>query len=326
MALVGRRDGRNFGYGRQLSYAGRQALEDMFAGGHFATVKAHSDRWQAFVRWCRSEDGPGYNDARQIDRQTLDDYAAYLRRQIQQGELCIATAQNRLSSVNRTLAALRGDQNVRIISPSQALGQQRSTIRTRAPDGQDQQQVQRLLQVLVEQKHDRVAAIVMLTRTTGMRLREAILADLPRLHREAESLGQINIQDGTKGGRAGASAPRWITANEDVKAALLLAREASPVGSRNLLHRAESYASFLQLTVLPTREILHKHQLKGFHELRAAYACKRYEHLTGYAAPVSGGHRDRINPDLDRQARLQISLELGHNRIDVVSAYIGGRA
>ena len=113
MALLGRRDGRNFGYGRQLSYAGRQALEDLFAGGHFATVKAHSDRWQAFVRWCRSEDGPGYNDARQIDRQRLNDYAAYLRCQVQQEELCIATAQNRLSSVNRTLQALRGDQDVK---------------------------------------------------------------------------------------------------------------------------------------------------------------------------------------------------------------------
>ena len=44
MALVGRRDGRNFGYGRQLSYAGLQALKDMFGGGHYGTVKAHSDR------------------------------------------------------------------------------------------------------------------------------------------------------------------------------------------------------------------------------------------------------------------------------------------
>ena len=59
MALVGRRDGCNFGYGRQLSYAGPQALRDLFGGGHYGTVKAHSDRWQAFVRWCRSEDGPG---------------------------------------------------------------------------------------------------------------------------------------------------------------------------------------------------------------------------------------------------------------------------
>lgn len=234
MALVGRRDGRNFGYGRQLSYPGRQALEDIFAGGHFATVKAHSYRWQAFVRWCRSEDGPGSNDARQIDRQTLQDYAAYLRQLIQQGELCIATAQNRLSSVNRTLAALRGDQKMRNICPSQTLGLQRSTVRTRVPDGQDLQQVQRVVQTLIVQKCERVAAIVMLARTTGMRLHEAILADLPRLQRETKQLGRINIQDGTKGGRSGASAPRWIIATEQVKAALQLARAASPVGSRNL--------------------------------------------------------------------------------------------
>ena len=50
MTLVGRRDGRNFGYGRQLSYAGPQALHELFGGGHYGTVKAHSDRWQAFVR------------------------------------------------------------------------------------------------------------------------------------------------------------------------------------------------------------------------------------------------------------------------------------
>ncbi|KTC12205.1 integrase [Pseudomonas marginalis ICMP 11289] len=326
MALVGRRDGRNFGYGRQLSYAGPLALKDLFADGHFATVKAHSDRWQAFVRWCRSEDGPGYNDARQIDRQTLQDYAAYLRQQIQQGELCIATAQNRLSSVNRTLAALRGDQDVRIASPSQALGLQRSTVRTRAPDGQDHQQVRRVLKALGEQQHERVAAIVLLVRATGVRLREAILADLPRLQREAERLGRINIQDGTKGGRSGASAPRWVLANEEVKAVLQLALHASPTGSRNLLARDESYATFLQQTVRPARETLHEHGLKGFHELRAAYACERYEQLTGHAAPVNGGHCYRTGRDLDQQARQQISLELGHNRIEVVSAYIGGRA
>ncbi|MEE3934989.1 integrase domain-containing protein [Pseudomonas viridiflava] len=326
MALVGRRDGRNFGYGRQLSYAGPQALKDLFGGGHFATVKAHSDRWLAFVKWCRSEQGPGYNDARQIDRQTLFSYAQYLRQQIEHGDLSIATAQNRLSSVNRTLAALRGDQYVKVPSPSQALGRQRSTIRTVAPQGQDRQHIERMTQALRNQGHHRVCAIVHLARETGMRLREAILADLPRLQREAKCVGRINIQDGTKGGRSGASAPRWIVANEEVKAALPLARHASPTGSHNLLARDESYATFLQQTVRPARETLHQQGLKGFHELRAAYACERYEQLTGHAAPVNGGHCYHIDRELDRQARQQISYELGHNRIDVVSAYIGARA
>jgi hypothetical protein len=185
MALVGRRDGRNFGYGRQLSYAGPQALKDLFGGGHYGTVKAHSDRWQAFVRWCRSEDGPGFNDARQIDRQTLLDYAKHLRHLVERSDLAIATAQNRLSSVNRTMAALRGDQYVKVPSPSKALGAQRITVRTTNPQGQDHEQVIRTVDALREQ-HPRAAAIAQLARATGMRLREAILADLPRLKREAE--------------------------------------------------------------------------------------------------------------------------------------------
>jgi integrase len=324
MALVGRRDGRNFGYGRQLSYAGPQALNDLFGGGHFATVKAHSDRWQAFVKWCRSEQGPGYNDARQIDRRTLFNYARYLRQQIEHGQLSIATAQNRLSSVNRTMAALRGDQYVKSPSPRQALGRQRSTIRTVSPQGQCRQQIERITQVLSDQGQYRVCAIVHLARETGMRLREAILADLPRLQREAEQLGRINIQDGTKGGRSGASAPRWIAATDRVRATLHIATSASPKGSRNLLSQGQSYKQFIQQVVRPARKTLRDQGIKGFHELRAAYACERYEQSTGYHAPVNGGEGCRQNRRLDRSARQQISYELGHSRIDVVAAYIGG--
>jgi hypothetical protein len=258
MALVGKRDGRNFGYGRQLGYAGPQALRDLFGGGHYGTVKAHSDRWLAFVRWCRSEDGPGFNDARQIDRQTLLGYAGHLRQQVEQGELAITTAQ--------------------------------------------------------------------LARATGMRLREAILADLPRLKHEAEQLGKINIQDGTKGGRGGATAPRWITVDDHIREALRYAEQVSPDGSRNLLAPAESYLDFQQRIIRPAREILHKHNLKGFHELRAAYACKRYEQITHHLAPINGGSCYQIDRHLDREARVKISYELGHGRIDVVSAYIGSRA
>jgi hypothetical protein len=158
-----------------------------------------------------------------------------------------------------------------------------------------------------------------------MRLREAILADLPRLQREAGQLGKINIQDGTKGGRSGASAPRWIAVTDQIRGALDRAWEASPCRSRNLLAPNESYKEFTQAIVRPARDILHERGLKGFHELRAAYACERYEQLTGFPAPVNGGRGHRENRELDQHARKQISLELGHNRIEVVSAYIGGR-
>lgn len=324
MALVGRRDGRNFGYGRQLGYAGPQALRDLFGGGHYGTVKAHSDRWQAFVRCCRSEDGPGFNDARQIDRQTLMDYAGHLRQQVVRGELVIATAQNRLSSVNRTMAALRGDHYVKVPSPSTALGAQRITVRTTNPQGQDHEHVMRIVEALREE-HPRTAAIAQLARATGMRLREAILADLPRLKREAEHYEKINIQDGTKGGRGGSTAPRWITVDDHIREALRYTEQISPDGSRNLLAPNESYLDFQREIVRPARDVLHIHNLKGFHELRAAYACERYEQITHHLAPINGGRCCQHDRRLDQEARAQISYELGHGRIDVVSAYIGGR-
>jgi hypothetical protein len=326
MALVGRRDGRNFGYGRQLSYAGPKALKDMFGGGHYGTVKAHSDRWQAFVRWCRSENGPGFNDARQIDRQILLDYAGHLRQQVEQGELSIATAQNRLSSINRTLAALRGDHSVRVVSPSKALGMRRTSVRQSVPQGQDREHVKRIIDALCEYQMPRAAAIAQLARATGMRLREAILADLPRLQYEAKKFSKINIQEGTKGGRSGASAPRWITVDDDIRDALRFTEQILPYGSRNLLAPNESYLDFQRQIVRPARDILHKHNLKGFHELRAAYACERYEQITNHPAPINGGRCYQFDQHLGRGAQVQISYELGHGRIDVVAAYIGGRA
>ncbi len=325
MALVARRDGRNFGYGRQLSYAGPQALKDMFGGGHYGTVKAHCDRWQAFVKWCRSEQGPGINDARQIDRKVLVDYAAYLRDLVQRSDLAISTAQNRLSSVNRTMAALRCDQCVKVPSPSKALGMQRSGVRHAIPQGQDRKQVEQIAEALCSRDQGRAAAIVLLARATGMRLRETILADLPRLSREDNDLAKINIQDGTKGGRAGASAPRWIAVDDHVRGALWFARQVSPAGSRNLIAPDDSYLNLLQQIIRPARDILHAHNLKGFHELRAAYACERYEQITQCPAPINGGKCCQVGRNLDREARRQISYELGHGRIDVVAAYVGGR-
>ncbi|WP_280040949.1 integrase domain-containing protein [Pseudomonas sp. Hg5Tf] len=325
MALVGRRDGRNFGYGRQLSYAGPQALKDMFGGGHYGTVKAHCDRWQAFVKWCRSEQGPGINDARQIDRKVLANYAGHLRDLVRRGDLAVSTAQNRISSVNRTMAALRGDQYVKLPSPSKTLGMQRTGVRQSVPQGQDREQVKQIVNALCRNHQLRAAAIVLLARATGMRLREAILADLPRLNREARYIGKINIQDGTKGGRAGASAPCWIAVDDHVRGALEFARRVSLAGSRNLVASHESYLNVLQKIIRPARDILHSHNLKGFHELRAAYACERYEQITQHRAPVNGGQCCQVDRHLDREARRQISYELGHGRIDVAGAYIGGR-
>lgn len=78
------------------------------------------------------------------------------------------------------------------------------------------------------------------------------------------------------------------------------------LAGRNLLAPDES-KDFLQAVVRPAREILHENGLKGFHELRAAYACERYEQLTGFPAPVNGGRVHGEDRELDQRARQQIS-------------------
>jgi site-specific recombinase XerD len=219
----------------------------------------------------------GINDARQIDRKVLADYATHLRDLVWSGDLAVSTAQKWLSSVNRTIAALCCDQYMKLPSPSKALGMQRTGVRQSVPQGQDREHIQRIVEALCSRQHLRAAVIVQLARATGMRLREAILADLPRLSREAENLAKINIQEGTKGGRAGASAHRWIAADDHIRGALEFAKQVSPAGSRNLIASNESYLSILQEIVRPARDTIHAHKLKGFHELQAAYACERYE-------------------------------------------------
>ena len=67
--------------------------------------------------------------------------------------------------------------------------------------------------------------------------------------------------------------------------------------------------------------------LSQMHGLRHAYAQNRYEELTGWKAPAAGGPDSksltREQRELDREARLTISRELGHEREAVTAAYLG---
>jgi len=63
------------------------------------------------------------------------------------------------------------------------------------------------------------------------------------------------------------------------------------------------------------------------HGHRHHYAQTRYRELTGWAAPAAGGPRSKdltaAQRQIDREARLTISRELGHSRETVVTIYLG---
>lgn len=67
--------------------------------------------------------------------------------------------------------------------------------------------------------------------------------------------------------------------------------------------------------------------LSKMHGLRHAYAQQRYEEMTGWKAPAAGGPVTRsLSPGqkvIDRHARQTISRELGHEREQITSVYLG---
>ena len=67
--------------------------------------------------------------------------------------------------------------------------------------------------------------------------------------------------------------------------------------------------------------------MSKLHGLRHAYAQQRYLDLTGWKAPVAGGPTSKqLNPEQlapDYEARVIVSSELGHARVEIAAVYLG---
>ena len=67
--------------------------------------------------------------------------------------------------------------------------------------------------------------------------------------------------------------------------------------------------------------------LSHMHGLRHHYAQARYEALTGWKAPAAGGPPARVldpaQREADTSARQTISRELGHERTQITTVYLG---
>lgn len=314
---------RNYGYGKQLAWAGQQALRDRYGGGHYATRATHVERWLKFAQYLREQ---GINDARQVNPSIIEGYAQTLKQAVDNKTLSVAYAQNLLSTVNVVLEALRKDRALSI-SPRHYVGE-RSHTRQNAPclDKRgltDNKAIGRSTSEAQGQDYrSHVLMIARLARDFGLRFREASLLDTRQALKEAGQYQRINITQGTKGGR-GNEKDRWVPATPETLHTLQQAADLQQQ-QRNLIPAHLSYVQWRNHAYSQWRPIARSLGIKGFHELRAAYACERYQQITGYPAPVITSGVLTAPRDLDRQARLILAQELGHGRIDVIAAYIAG--
>jgi integrase len=151
----------------------------------------------------------------------------------------------------------------------------------------------------------------------GLRVKEAIVFQ-PFLAISADGTS-ILLGRGTKGGR-----PRTVPIDTDAKrGALELARRVavSDVGHLGDPSRSLKQNGARFYTVLARLGITRRERGVTACGLRHQYANDRYETFAGAPSPVRGG--DRIERDIDRQARLRVSEELGHSRESISTAYLG---
>ena len=308
---------RNYGYGKQLAWAGKNALADRYGQGHFSTRATHEDRWNKFAQYLKQQ---GINDARKIDKAIVINYAEQLKQWVSSGDLRVAYAQNVLSTVNVVLETMRKD-SVLSIKPAQYVGE-RTHVRSEAPRTDDRSEFQKPIKYLYTRNEARVAIIAQLARDFGLRFKEASMLDANKALKQAIRLNRINITQGTKGGR-GKGQDRWVPINprnlETLKKAKAIQGKAN-----NLIPKDKTYIqwrdhAYYQWRITNQSAIT---EIKGFHDMRAAFACERYQEITGYPAPVIAGQR-QAPKNIDTQARLTLSQMLGHNRVDVIVSYIG---
>lgn len=299
-----------------MSKAATFALQASARAGSmsYSTAATLSDRFAVFASWAREHDA---RYLEYVDRDKVTEYGQGLAEKVKAGEMTPAYAQNLVSAVNSVMSLVTHGQ-WESVSPTRDCGiAERSTAREEAPGALDREAYARAVAEVREQLGDRAAAVVELARELGLRSKEASLIDARAAYAEASASGYVTISEGTKGGRE-REVP--ITSERQLEA---LSRAAETQGAdRSLIPADQSWKEWREGTLRDAREIVQAYTGGGLHDLRAAYACERYEALTGHAAPVVDPS-DRADRDVDREARAQIAEELGHGRTDVVAEYVG---
>lgn len=309
---------RNYGLGsRDMISAGRIALSNAASRGElsFASADTIADRWSHLSRFAKNE---GIGRMERIDASLVRRFGQHLAVKVKDGQLSAAYTQNLISAVNTVMSlATRGTWES--ISPTRDCGiPQRSSVRQVAPAGYDRQQFVTAIQALREQGLDRQASVAEFARELGLRSKEGSLLDTVKALKEAQIKGQVTITEGTKGGRS-----RVVTISSDRQQQALLRAAAAQGDGRNIIPTDNTWKTWREGGLRNGREALQMNGISRYHELRASYACERYRALTGHNAPVLGGQI--VSRAIDLAAREQIAAELGHGRIDVVAAYVGGR-
>ena len=304
---------RNFGFGRSIKYAAKQALK-FLKGERFSTIASHCHRFNLFADFCKKHNT---NNAVYITLENFELYVSGIQTKVLRGDLSTSYAHNLISSINVVMYAFRRDNNV-WLSPKKLFGP-RCHKRQVAPCT-SLLKVRLACRKIKELAGNDIAILIWLARILGLRLKEGILLDAKVVLKQALKTGYVDIRKGTKGGR-GKKVERLVPVDKRIIFALKIAVIVQ--GHRNsFIPEDEMLITFYRRIHRIALPILKEFSVKKIHDLRAAYACDRYEDILGIQAPVITGISPVKTDDIIEGKR-KISLELGHVREYVIDSYCG---
>lgn len=307
---------RNFGIGtRDLASAGRLFLQNSVKQKalSYSSADALSDRWSRFASYAKEH---GIGRMERITPELVQRYGRELAEKVQHEQFSASYAQNLLSAVNTVMHLT--PKTWQSISPTRDCGiAERSLVRA-TPVLTAREPLSVALDALRAANNYRGAAIAELAREFGLRSKEAALLNAHNALKEAQSKGYISASKGTKGGR-----DRNVPITHGKQLQALKNAATAQKNARAVMPSDKNWAQYRN-ELQNVRDVLKENGFSGLHDLRSAYAADRYEQLTGQQAPTNnnGIITDRLR---DLAARQMITKELGHGRIDVIAAYIGGR-
>ena len=306
---------QNYGFAFSLERACQIAIQRGNKG--YGSIRTKQMRIQYFTEFLKTS---GIKDLRKVRYADLQSFGEHVAQLVKTQNWSTAYAQNILSDANVLMGFVRHQRSFRI-RPCAYVGQ-RGWTRSNPPTGMSMSDIEQCAHALFKNGDERAGLILLMARFFGMRLQEAVKADLPRLLRQAKREGRINILEGTKGGRKVA---RLLSVNDFgiwiLQQAHDLAREDH---GHCLIPQDQNYICFIRSEIARARQVMKTCGIKGFHDLRSAYSCDRYTQIAGVPAPVFTGGRT-TRGEVDHNARMVISTELGHHRPEVANSYIGAR-
>ena len=266
----------------------------------------------------------GIRDLRKVERSHVQAYAEHLNKRYEQGEIKAGTPQDYLSKINVAMENARLDQECRVRGKTDAGLPSKSGI-AEADRSTPQHNFDAAKQLVTE----RLSVQLDLQREIGLRFKESSLIDARAVLKHAEQTGKIKIDDGTKGGR-----PREIPVTSQAQINALKHAAEIQQGDRSLIPADLKWVQYQNQCYRDiSKTDLH------FHGNRHHYANERYHALTGVKSPVRAGvahgaaHHQYIAQNLnisisearilDKEARLQVSEELGHSRVSITNNYLG---